>query len=135
MNITSKLAALVVCCAGAVALAQPARADGFSIGYHSGGWGGWHRSGYSVSVGVGSGGYGGGYYAGPVYYPRPACYYDYYGYYRCPVYYGGYRGPVLRVGYWGGWRGGWYGGWRGGGWYRGGWHGGHGWGGYPSPRR
>ena len=130
MNITSKLAVLAVCCAGAIGMTQPAKADSFSIGYHGGGWGGWHHSGYSVSLGVGGPYYGGGYYyGGPVYYNGPRCFYDYYGYYHCRPYgYGGYYGPAWGVSYYGGWGHPYRGGWYGHGWYgNGGWHGNHGW--------
>lgn len=136
MNITRILSTLALCGGLALGMAQPAQADGFRIGYHHG-WGGWHRSGYSVSVGLGGpvyggyygGYYGGGYYAAPAYYDPPQrCYYDYYGVYRCrapyygPAYYSGYYGPAVSIGYYRGWGGRWYGGH----WYRGGgWHGGH----------
>lgn len=129
MNITIKFAAIALLGTGAIALAPAAQADGFRIGYHHGGY----RSGYSISVGVGNGWYGGGY-GGPVY-VRRGCYYDYYGYYRCPRYAPVYYGPVLRVGYGGWYGGGWYrGGWYGRGGYHGGWHDGHRWGG-PQPMR
>jgi hypothetical protein len=133
MNIKSGLAVLAVCCAGALGIAQPAKADSFSVGYHNG-YHGWHHGGYSVSFGAGPAYYGGGYYGGPAYYAGSRCFYDYNGYYHCspsyPGYYGGgYYGPSFGVSYYGGgWGHPWYGGGRGGwhGGWGGGWHGGNG---------
>jgi hypothetical protein len=139
MNTKLALALLSVGCAAAMSLAQPAKADSFAVGYHSG----WHHhGGYSVAVGVGPGYYGGGYYApGPAYYRgSPYCYANGY-YYQCPAYpayyaYPGYYGPSISLGYYGGGygRGGWWDGghhwhdggghWNGGGghWGGGNWH-------------
>ena len=77
-----KLSALAVCCAFGFSMTQLAHADGFSIGYRSGGhWDGHDHGRYSVSVGVGSPGYYGGYYA-----PRRHGYYAPQHYYYAPSY-------------------------------------------------
>ena len=102
-----KLTTLAVCCAFGFGMVSAAKADGFSIGYHSGGhWGGQGHGHYSVSVGVGSPYYG-GYYAPRHRYYAPRSYYNApsYSYYEPAPYYSdfnnddGYYAPSYNSSY------------------------------------